>query len=137
MLGYTVEAKRAGDSTWTVIAKSCHSLSQTVPSAGTSSVAPGETYRFRVRAGNIHGLGEPGMESDPVRIPRQGETMFQEEEEGETSLDTARSLSNVVEGIGCAANILTRFARDRIKVHFEENEKGIYSNREVYSRAAE
>ncbi|XP_067210466.1 uncharacterized protein [Linepithema humile] len=83
VIGYTVEAKRAGESTWTVIAESCHSLSHTVPTAKTNSVTPGESYRFRVRAENIHGLSDPGMESEPVRIPKQGEAMFQEEEEDE------------------------------------------------------
>lgn len=83
VIGYTVEAKHAGESTWTIIAKSCHSLSHTVSSAETNSVTPGESYRFRVRAENIHGLSDPSMESDPVRIPKQGETMLQEEEEGD------------------------------------------------------
>jgi myosin-light-chain kinase len=80
VIGYTVEAKRAGESTWTVIAESCHSLSHTVPTE-TNSVIPGESYRFRIRAENIHGLSDPGMESEPVRIPKQGETMFNEKEE--------------------------------------------------------
>lgn len=83
VIGYTVEAKHVGESTWTVIAKSCHSLSHTVPSAETNFVIPGESYRFRVRAENIHGLSDPSMESDSVRIPKEGETMLQEEEEGD------------------------------------------------------
>lgn len=83
MIGYTVEAKRAGESGWMVIAGSCHSLSQTVPTARTDFVVPGESYRFRVRAENIHGLSDPGIESDLVRIPKPGETMLQEEEEGD------------------------------------------------------
>lgn len=83
VIGYTVEAKHAGESTWTVITESCHSLSHTVLSAETNSVTPGESYRFRVRAENIHGLSDPSMESDPVRIPKQGETMLQEEDEGD------------------------------------------------------
>lgn len=78
-----MEAKHAGESTWTVITESCHSLSHTVLSAETNSVTPGESYRFRVRAENIHGLSDPSMESDPVRIPKQGETMLQEEDEGD------------------------------------------------------
>lgn len=82
MIGYTVEAKRAGESTWMIIAESCHSLSQTVPTAQSDFVVPGESYCFRVRAENIHGLSDPGIESDLVRIPRRGETMLQEEEEG-------------------------------------------------------
>lgn len=83
VIGYTVEAKRAGESTWTVIAESCHSLSHTVSTAKTNSVIPGESYRFRVRAENIHGLSDSGMESELVRIPKQGETMLREEEEGD------------------------------------------------------
>lgn len=83
MIGYTLEAKRAGDSTWIVIAESCHSLSQTVPTGQTDFVVPGERYRFRVRAENIHGLSDPGVESDILRIPRPGETMLQEDEEGD------------------------------------------------------
>lgn len=80
MIGYTVEAKRAGESTWMVIAESCHSLSHTVATTERNFVTPGESYRFRIRAENIHGLSDPGMESDPVRIPKQEETMLQEEE---------------------------------------------------------
>ena len=80
MIGYTVETKRAGESTWTVITESSHSLSHTVATTGRNSVIPGESYYFRIRAENIHGLSDPGMESDPVRIPKQEETMFQEEE---------------------------------------------------------
>ncbi|XP_032676016.1 uncharacterized protein LOC116846386 isoform X2 [Odontomachus brunneus] len=81
VIGYTVEAKRAGESTWMVIAESCHSLSQTLPTTQSDFVVPGESYCFRVRAENIHGLSDPSIESDPVRIPRRGETMLQEEEE--------------------------------------------------------
>ncbi|XP_025160955.1 titin homolog isoform X2 [Harpegnathos saltator] len=82
VIGYTVEAKRAvNENTWMVIAESCHSLSQTVPTAQTDFVVPGESYRFRVRAENVHGLSDPGVESDLVRIPKPGETMLQEEEE--------------------------------------------------------
>lgn len=83
VIGYTVEAKHAGENTWMVIAESCHSLSHTVSSAETNLVIPGESYRFRVRAENIHGLSDPSMESDSVRIPQEGETMLQEEEEGD------------------------------------------------------
>jgi len=83
VIGYTIEAKHAGESTWMVIAESCHSLSHTVSSAETNLVIPGESYRFRVRAENIHGLSDPSMESDSVRIPKEGETMLQEEEEGD------------------------------------------------------
>lgn len=80
MIGYIVEAKRDGESTWIVITESCHSLSHTLPTAETNFVIPGENYRFRVRAENIHGLSHPGIESELIKIPKQDEIMFQEEE---------------------------------------------------------
>jgi hypothetical protein len=83
VIGYSVEARHASESTWTVIAKRCHSLSHTVPTIERNSVIPGESYCFRVRSENIHGLSDPSMESDSVRIPREGETMFHDEEEGD------------------------------------------------------
>lgn len=88
VIGYTVEAKRAGESTWMVIAESCHSLSHTIIATERNSVIPGESYYFRVRAENIHGLSDPGMESDPVRVPKQEETMSQEEEGGNSLLSS-------------------------------------------------
>ncbi|KAL6255445.1 hypothetical protein P5V15_013781 [Pogonomyrmex californicus] len=81
LIGYTVEARRASESTWTVIAESCHSLSHTVATTEKNSVIPGESYYFRIRAENIHGLSDPSMESELVRILREGETMLQEEDE--------------------------------------------------------
>lgn len=89
VIGYTVEAKRAGENTWTTIAESCHSLSHTLPTSGANPVAPGESYRFRVRAGNIHGLSHPGVESGLVRIPEPEAAMeCQKEEEGYYSRNT-------------------------------------------------
>lgn len=79
-----MEAKHASESTWTIIAESCHSLSYTTTE--TNFITPGESYRFRIRAENIHGLSKPGMESDPVRIPKQGETMLEEEREGKFTI---------------------------------------------------
>lgn len=96
VIGYTVEAKHAGESTWMVIAESCHSLSHTVSSAETNLVIPGESYRFRVRAENIHGLSDPSMESDSVRIPKEGETMLQEEEEGDNLFLSGEILYNIL-----------------------------------------
>lgn len=78
--GYTVEISRAGENTWTTIAESCLSLSLTL--VGTDAVIPGERYRFRVRAENIHGVSQPGDESQFVRIPKEGETCLQDDEEG-------------------------------------------------------
>ncbi|CAK9829518.1 Myosin light chain kinase, smooth muscle [Anthophora retusa] len=78
--GYTVEMNRAGENSWMTIAESCLSLSLTVPAAGTDTVIPGERYRFRVRAENIHGVSEPGDESEFIRIPKEGETFLQDDE---------------------------------------------------------
>ncbi|OAD58520.1 Myosin light chain kinase, smooth muscle [Eufriesea mexicana] len=78
--GYTVEMNRAGENTWMTIAESCLSLSLTVPALETDAVIPGERYRFRVRAENIHGVSEPGDESEFVRIPKEGETCLQDDE---------------------------------------------------------
>ncbi|XP_011632760.1 titin-like [Pogonomyrmex barbatus] len=76
LIGYTVEARRASESTWTVIAESCHSLSHTVATTEKNSVIPGESYYFRIRAENIHGLSDPSMESELVRILREGKRCF-------------------------------------------------------------
>lgn len=73
---------RADENTWMTIAESCLSLSLTLPDVGTDTVIPGERYRFRVRAENIHGVSEPGEESEFVRIPKQGETCLQDDEDG-------------------------------------------------------
>lgn len=86
MIGYTVEARRAGESTWIVIAESCHSLSHTISTIKRNFMIPGESYYFRIRAENIHGLSEPGMESDPVRILKEQEEMMLQEEEGDNLL---------------------------------------------------
>ncbi|KOX71851.1 Myosin light chain kinase, smooth muscle, partial [Melipona quadrifasciata] len=79
--GYTVEMNRAGGNTWTTIAESCLSLSLAIPTVETETVTPGERYSFRVRAENIHGVSEPGQESEFVRIPKEGETCLQNTEE--------------------------------------------------------
>ncbi|KAL6428697.1 hypothetical protein ACFW04_007942 [Cataglyphis niger] len=115
VIGYTVEAKHAGESPWTVIAESCHSLSYTVLSAETNSVTPGESYRFRVRAENIHGLSNPSMESDPVRIPKQGETMLQEEDEDEFEPSFAARTVEPEEGklFGERYNVLEELGKGR------------------------
>ncbi|XP_043525679.1 titin homolog isoform X2 [Frieseomelitta varia] len=79
--GYTVEMNRAGGNTWMTIAESCLSLSLAIPTVETETVTPGERYRFRVRAENIHGVSEPGQESEFVQIPKEGETCLQNDEE--------------------------------------------------------
>lgn len=55
---------------------------------------PGERYRFRVRAENIHGVSEPGDESQFVRIPKEGEMCLEEDEEGNCSI-------NIFQDINC------------------------------------
>ncbi|KAL0100118.1 hypothetical protein PUN28_019519 [Cardiocondyla obscurior] len=85
VIGYTVEAKRVGESTWMVVAESCHSLSHTVGTTERNFVVTGESYYFRVRAENIHGLSEPSMESDPVKVLKQGEMLREEEDEFESN----------------------------------------------------
>lgn len=79
--GYTIEMNRREENCWTVIAESCHSLSHTVLASSKNSIVAGESYRFRVRGENIHGVGEPSAPSELVRIPREGETILQNEEE--------------------------------------------------------
>jgi len=80
VIGYTVEAKRVDESRWIIIAESSHSLSHTIATTKRSAVIPGESYYFRIRVENIHGLSDPGMESDLVKIPNKEEKMLQEEE---------------------------------------------------------
>ncbi|EFN64027.1 Myosin light chain kinase, smooth muscle [Camponotus floridanus] len=115
VIGYTVEAKHAGENTWMVIAESCHSLSHTVSSAETNLVIPGESYRFRVRAENIHGLSDPSMESDSVRIPKEGETMLQEEEEDEFEPSFAARIVEPEDGklFGERYNVLEELGKGR------------------------
>ncbi|XP_043500905.1 titin homolog [Polistes fuscatus] len=83
--GYTIEMNRADENSWTVIGESCHSLSHTVLASSKNSIVAGESYRFRIRGENIHGVGEPSVESEFIRIPQEGETIIQKEEEEEFS----------------------------------------------------
>lgn len=66
--GYSVEMRRSNEASWTVVAEACHSLSHTV-----NGLEPDEVYLFRVRAENIHGASEPGLETRPVTIAEDGE----------------------------------------------------------------
>nr|XP_046469209.1 titin homolog isoform X3 [Neodiprion pinetum] len=66
--GYCVEMRRSHETSWTVVAEACHSLSHTV-----SDLTPEDVYLFRVRAENIHGASEPGPESRPVTIDEDEE----------------------------------------------------------------
>ncbi|KAI4503995.1 hypothetical protein M0802_000466 [Mischocyttarus mexicanus] len=81
--GYTIEMNRAEENSWTVIDESCYSLSHTVLTSSKNSIVAGESYRFRIRGENIHGVGEPSVESELIRIPQEGETIKQNEEEEE------------------------------------------------------
>ncbi|KAK0181087.1 hypothetical protein PV327_003402 [Microctonus hyperodae] len=62
--GYTVEMRRGDEPCWITVAEATHSLTHTVQQLDTM-----ESYRFRVRAENVHGLSEPGMQSDVITIP--------------------------------------------------------------------
>ncbi|KAG8038190.1 hypothetical protein G9C98_006515 [Cotesia typhae] len=63
--GYSVEMRRGEEPCWVAVAEAKHSLSHTI-----SGLDPEESYQFRVRAENIHGLSEPGMESETVIITK-------------------------------------------------------------------
>lgn len=62
--GYSVEMKRGEEPCWIAVAEARHSLSHTV-----AGLDPEETYRFRVRAENAHGVSEPSTVSDVVTVP--------------------------------------------------------------------
>lgn len=62
--GYTVEMRRGDEPCWITVAEATHSLTHTVQQLDAM-----ESYQFRVRAENVHGLSEPGMESDVITIP--------------------------------------------------------------------
>ncbi|KAG7188122.1 hypothetical protein KM043_015967 [Ampulex compressa] len=76
--GYTVEMNRVGESTWSTVTESCHSLSHDIP----NHELLGDSYRFRIRAENIHGLSEASAESNIVKIPEGGETVIRDKEDG-------------------------------------------------------
>ncbi|XP_057334928.1 titin-like isoform X2 [Microplitis mediator] len=61
--GYSVEMRRGEEPCWVAVAEAKHSLSHTIRGLDSD-----KSYRFRVRAENIHGLSEPGMESETVII---------------------------------------------------------------------
>ncbi|XP_014296942.2 titin isoform X1 [Microplitis demolitor] len=61
--GYSVEMRRGEEPCWIAVAEAKHSLSHTIRGLDSDT-----SYRFRVRAENIHGLSEPGMESETVII---------------------------------------------------------------------
>uniref|UniRef100_A0A1I8NUE4 Muscle M-line assembly protein unc-89 n=1 Tax=Stomoxys calcitrans TaxID=35570 RepID=A0A1I8NUE4_STOCA len=60
--------QQENESSWMEIASVVDSLAYTV-----KNLKPSFTYRFRVRAENIHGRSEPGLPSDPVHIAEDSE----------------------------------------------------------------
>lgn len=55
-----------GESGWHEIATVVDSLAYTV-----KNLTPSATYRFRVRAKNVHGCSTPSLPSDPVELQAQ------------------------------------------------------------------
>lgn len=87
LTGYTVECRRIGDLCWRVITENCHSLGHEV-----TSLRPGATYLFRVRAQNVHGPSEPSPESRPFKLP------FVVMDDAEDKLKVEEDLANMEEG---------------------------------------
>ncbi|XP_065224953.1 titin-like isoform X4 [Planococcus citri] len=61
--GYTIEMRSYLNSSWRKVMENCHSLFCTI-----RGLIPGESYIFRIRAENKHGLSNPSMESIPTYI---------------------------------------------------------------------
>lgn len=55
-----------GESGWHEIATVVDSLAYTI-----KNLSPSATYRFRVRAKNVHGCSIPSLPSDPVELQAQ------------------------------------------------------------------
>ncbi|XP_043286606.1 titin homolog isoform X2 [Venturia canescens] len=66
--GYSVEMKRSEEPCWIAIAEARHSLSHTV-----TGLEPENSYSFRVRAENAHGLSEPSATSETVTVPGEND----------------------------------------------------------------
>lgn len=60
--------KRSEEPCWIAIAEARHSLSHTV-----TGLVPQDSYSFRVRAENAHGLSEPSAISDLVTVPGEND----------------------------------------------------------------
>ncbi|TRY93441.1 hypothetical protein DNTS_005742 [Danionella cerebrum] len=71
---YTLEAWDSVDRKWTDLA-SCNSTSYHV-----QGLLPDRQYKFRVRAVNIYGTGEPSAESEPVQVGQEAEEENKEDE---------------------------------------------------------
>uniref|UniRef100_A0A8D8WY19 Myosin light chain kinase, smooth muscle n=1 Tax=Cacopsylla melanoneura TaxID=428564 RepID=A0A8D8WY19_9HEMI len=63
--GYVVEM-RTGTQPWVKLNERCHSLSHAI-----HGLVPGQSYVFRVRAENVHGLSHPSNESQPVQVLKE------------------------------------------------------------------
>ncbi|XP_017213228.2 myosin light chain kinase, smooth muscle isoform X3 [Danio rerio] len=71
---YNLEAWNSLDMKWTDVA-SCNSTSYNV-----QDLLPDRQYKFRVRAVNIYGVGEPSAESEPVQVGLEAEGENKEDE---------------------------------------------------------
>ncbi|KAK7590722.1 hypothetical protein V9T40_002335 [Parthenolecanium corni] len=60
---YTIEMRSYSNSQWRRVMENCHSLFCTI-----RGLQPGESYIFRIRAENVHGLSKPSAESVPTYI---------------------------------------------------------------------
>uniref|UniRef100_A0A8C1ITY9 Myosin light chain kinase, smooth muscle n=1 Tax=Cyprinus carpio TaxID=7962 RepID=A0A8C1ITY9_CYPCA len=77
---YNLEMWSSVDMKWTDLA-SCNSTSYNV-----QNLLPDRQYKFRVRAVNIYGVGEPSAESAPVQVGLEAE-------EGERHLEDIKSIT--------------------------------------------
>ncbi|XP_016120014.1 myosin light chain kinase, smooth muscle-like, partial [Sinocyclocheilus grahami] len=71
---YNLETWSSVDMKWTDLA-SCNSTSYNV-----QNLLPDRQYKFRVRAVNIYGVGEPSAESAPVQVGMEAEGENKEDE---------------------------------------------------------
>lgn len=80
---YNLEMWNSVNMEWTDLA-SCNSTSYNV-----QNLLPDRQYKFRVRAVNIYGVGEPSAESEPVQVGLEAE-------EGERHLVDIKSITGVI-----------------------------------------
>lgn len=71
---YNLEIWNSVNKQWTDLA-SCNSTSYNV-----QNLLPDRQYKFRVRAVNIYGIGEPSAESEPVQVGQEAEDENKEDE---------------------------------------------------------
>lgn len=77
MQSYKLEIWNSKDEQWKDLI-SCNSTSYNV-----QNLLPDRQYKFRVRAENMYGVGDPSAESVPVQV---GEEMEEEKDDGECHL---------------------------------------------------